>query len=67
VGDDDLRAELISKASAKTRRRLRDETLPRLPDINVFLDSFGDDALSPEAILLGNLAEAVLELPADKS
>lgn len=66
-GDDELRAELISKASAKTRRRLRDETLPLLPAINAFLDSFGDDALSPEAILLGNLAEAVCELPVKRS
>ena len=48
--------------SNKEKKELITIVIPLFPDINEFLDSFGDDALSNEAIAIGSLAELVCEL-----
>lgn len=62
VGDDAIRGDLMSEASEVERAELRAQVEPLLPRINAFLDSFGKRPLSNEAMLIGRLAEAVVEL-----
>jgi hypothetical protein len=62
VGGDDIRSQVLSEASEKQRLELCQRVVPLLPRIDAFLDSFGSRPLSNEAILIGHLAEAVLEL-----
>ncbi len=64
VGDDEARARRLNDASSDERRDLVRVVSPLLPRINDYLDSFGDAALSNEAVLVGNLAEAAAELGA---
>jgi hypothetical protein len=62
VGDDSDRGLLIEEASEKQKNKLVKSVEPYLNEINEFLDSFKDEPLSHEAILMGNLAELVSEL-----
>jgi hypothetical protein len=62
IGDDAIRGDPIGEASAAELARVRAQVEPLLPQINAFLDSFGSQPLSNEAMLLGRLAEAVAEL-----
>ena len=63
VGDDVVRADRLGRASDRERHDLREVVVPRLDRINDYLDSFGEEALSNEAILVCRLAEAADELP----
>ena len=62
VGDDLLRSQLGDGLSNREKKELIAVVAPLLPDINTFLDSFGDDPLNDEAIVMGSLAEFVCEL-----
>jgi len=62
VSDDNDREQLVDEATEKEKKRLVKTVAPYTPEINKFLDSFGDGVLSDEAILFGNLAELVSEL-----
>ena len=62
VGDDLLRTQLGMGLNKNARKELIAVVGPLLTDINKFLDSFGDDPLSDEAIVMGSLAEFTCEL-----
>jgi hypothetical protein len=62
IADDLLRVQFGNGLSNKEKRELTNIVSPLFPDINNFLDSFGEDPLSDEAIVIGNLAEFVCEL-----
>jgi hypothetical protein len=62
IGDDAIRGDLTGEASAAEQMRVCAQVEPLLPQINAYLDSFGSQPLSNEAMLLGRLAEAVAEL-----
>jgi len=62
IPDDSEREQLMEETSEKQKRKLIKTVWPYLVEINDFLDSFGDEPLSYEACLLGNLAELVNEL-----
>jgi hypothetical protein len=64
VGDDVERARRLRDASSDERGELVRVVAPLLPRINDYLDSFGDDAMTTEAVLLSWLAEAASELGA---
>ncbi len=65
IGDDAIRADVMDQVDKKVKHQLIDAVSPYLMDINDFLDSFGDEAMTNEAILLSNLAELVCELKID--
>jgi hypothetical protein len=60
--DDNEREQLVEETSQKQKQKLVKTVWPYMVEINSFLDSFGDEPLSHEAILMGNLAELVSEL-----
>jgi hypothetical protein len=62
IGDDVRREEKLRTAEREQKSRLLRDVSPYLDCINAYLDSFGDETLPDEAILLGNLAEAVSEI-----
>ncbi len=62
ISDDDMRQEMLHQASDAELERLKVQVEPLLARINQFLDSFGTNPLSKEAILISRLAEAVAEL-----
>jgi len=62
IPDDGEREQLMEETSEKQKKKLVKTVWPYMIEINQFLDSFGDEALSHEAILLGNLAELISEL-----
>jgi hypothetical protein len=62
VSDDDLREQLVEETSERQKKKLINTVYPFINEINEFLDSFKDEPLSEEAILIGNLAELVSEL-----
>jgi hypothetical protein len=62
IADDSEREQLMEETSEKQKLKLLTVVNPYITGINEFLDSFGDEPLSHEAILLGNLAELVSEL-----
>ena len=55
----------MEETSEKQKKKLVKTVWPYMVGINEFLDSFGDEPLSHEAILLGNLAELISELQVD--
>ncbi|TDQ08060.1 hypothetical protein [Pedobacter metabolipauper] len=65
ISDDDERTELIDAMSEKQKKKLVNEVSPHFNEVNEFLNSFGDNPMSEEAMLLGNLAELVSELIAN--
>ena len=62
IQDDCEREQLMEETSQKQKVKLLNTVNPLMNTINQFLDSFGDEPLSHEAILLGNLAELISEL-----
>ena len=62
ISDDDLREQLVEETSERQKKKLIKSVDPFMNEINKFLDSFEDQPLSEEAILMGNLAELVSEL-----
>jgi len=62
IADDSERSQVVEKMSAKKKKELVDIVSPLFPEINAYLDSFGERPLSEEATLVGNLAELVSEL-----
>jgi hypothetical protein len=62
ISDDEKRANKLARASAHTRERLIQTVEPLFPEINRYLDSFGDDTMPEEAVLIMYLAEAVAEI-----
>lgn len=62
IPDDSEREQLLEETSEKQKKKLVKTVGPYMVEINQFLDLFGDEPLSHEAILLGNLAELVSEL-----
>jgi hypothetical protein len=65
IPDDSEREQLMEETSEKLKKKLIKTVYPYMVEINKFLDSFGDEPLSHEATLLGNLAELVSELQVD--
>jgi len=61
VPDDSEREDRLESASRIVLRSLVDEVSPYLGAIDSYLDSFGQDAPTEEAVLLGRLAECALE------
>jgi hypothetical protein len=60
IGDDEERSRKLQRSAASTRQRLIDAVIPRLSQIDAFLDSFG--ANPPDgACAFGSLAQAALE------
>jgi len=66
ICDDFERDELISKLSTRQRNNLTKVIEPKLEEINIFLDTFGDNPLTEGAIGLQCLAELTIELTNDK-
>lgn len=62
VGDDAERDHQISGAKPREIERLLRVATPLLESIDQYLDSFGSNPLTDEAVLIGRLAEAVAEL-----
>jgi hypothetical protein len=62
ITDDVEREQLIEKTGEKQKKKLISAVDPLMKEINEFLDSFKEQPLSEEAMLLGNLAELVSEL-----
>jgi len=62
VGDDVERQERLAKAKRGARAKILKEVAPLLGRIDEYLDLFGSGPLPDEAVLLGQLAEAVAEL-----
>ncbi len=67
ISDDGEREQLVEDIDEKQKKKLIRSVEPFMSEINNFLDSFQDNHLSDEAILLGNLAELVSELQVDNS
>jgi len=67
VGDDIEREETLSRAKRKEIAQLLKDVGPSLSRIDEYLDRFGSDPLSNEAVLLGRLAEAVAEARANQT
>jgi hypothetical protein len=65
IPDDSEREQLMDETSDRQKKNLVKKVSPYMAEINAFLDSFGDEAQSYEAMLLGNLAELVSEIWAD--
>jgi hypothetical protein len=62
ISDDSEREERKEIMGKAAKRKLLNAVTPLMPEINGYLDSFGDRPFSEEAILIGNLAELVSEL-----
>ena len=62
IGDDKKRTRRFAKASARTKERLIHTVKPLFPEIERYLDSFGDDPIPEEAALIMHLAEGVAEM-----
>jgi hypothetical protein len=67
VGDDVERQERLATAKRGELAKLLKEVGPVLARIDEYLDSFGSAALPDEAVLLGQLAEAVAEVRVAKA
>ncbi len=61
ISDDHERSLLVDKASRQVLTNLVQNVHPHIDAISKYLDSFGDRALSDNAILLGTLAECAME------
>lgn len=66
IPDDGEREQAIEGLSNNQKVKLINMVEPFMNEINKFLDSFEDGALTHEATLLGNLAELVSELMVEK-
>ena len=66
ISDDFERDELIGELSTKQRNDLIKSIEPKLEEINLFLDTFGDKPLTEGAIGLQCLAELTIELTNDE-
>jgi hypothetical protein len=66
ITDDFQRDELIGELSKKQRDDLIKVIEPKLEEINLFIDTFGDKPLTDGAIGLQCLAELTIELTNDK-
>ncbi|HWW41549.1 hypothetical protein, partial [Pedobacter sp.] len=62
ISDDVEREQLIEEISDLQKKKLVSTVGPLMKEINDFLDSFKNQPLTEEAILIGNLAELVSEL-----
>ena len=62
VSGDAEREQLIEKTSERQKQKLINTVDPLMREINTFLNSFNDQPLNDEAMLIGNLAELVSEL-----
>jgi hypothetical protein len=62
IGDDLLRVQIGDALSNREKQELITIVSPLFPDIDSFLDSFGENPLNDEAIVIGSLAEFVCEL-----
>jgi len=60
--DDLERAEKLKRTSRLTKKRLVNLVAPHMSQINNYLSSFGNAALSDDAIFLGRLAETASEI-----
>jgi hypothetical protein len=65
IADDGEREQLLEETSERQKKILVNKVKPYMTEINSFLDSFGDEAQSHEAMLLGNLAELISEIWVD--
>ena len=52
----------MEETTEKQKKKIVNKVYPYMTEINEFLNSFGDNPLSHEAILIGNLAELVSEI-----
>jgi hypothetical protein len=62
LSDDDEREQKINQSSKIELAKVIDVVNPKMNIINNYLDSFKEEALPSEAILIGNLAELVTEI-----
>jgi hypothetical protein len=62
IPDDSEREQLMEETTEKQKKKIVNKVYPYMTEINEFLNSFGDNPLSHEAILIGNLAELVSEI-----
>jgi hypothetical protein len=62
IGDDVDREQLIEETGENQKKKLVSTVYPFMKEINEYLDSFRDEPLTEEAMLIGNLAELVSEL-----
>jgi hypothetical protein len=62
ITDDEIRNEVLCRASRVTRSHLVDQVAPYFGAINRYLDSFGNKRLPEYAVLLGALAECASEV-----
>ena len=62
VSDDSERDELKEHMSSSQKTAIKDAVLPLMSEIETYLDSFGDEAFTHEALLISALAELVAEL-----
>jgi len=64
ISDDEERGRKIGHASLRRLRKVRDAVEPLLPEIDEYLRSFGKQPLTPAAMQLGDLAQAIAEIRA---
>lgn len=62
IGDETKRAQKLAKAARRTKQHLRESVEPLLPEVNRYLESFGESPLTDEAILVMHLASSVAML-----
>lgn len=62
ISDDAEREQLIMEMKQKEKVKLINSVQPFFEEINAYLDSFKENPLSEEAILIGDLAQLVSEL-----
>ena len=61
ISDDEMRGDMLSETSQATLQSFVNVVRPYLPDIDEFLDSFGEKEPPEGAVALGALAECCLE------
>lgn len=66
ITDDNLRSKMRDNLNIKKKKELIQVVHPFIGDINKYLDSFGNDLLSEDAIKFGCLAELITELMIEK-
>jgi len=67
ISDDQERTQKIEHANQRRLRKVRAAVEPLLPEINNYLNSFGSEPLTPAAMHLGDLAQAIAEIRAGEA
>ncbi len=67
ISDDEERTRKVRHASQRRLRKVRDAVEPLLHEIHDYLRSFGNQPLTPAAMQLADLAQAIVEIRAGEA